>query len=458
MDSKILEKIDFSIAILSGGKSSRMGQDKSLIELNGKTMVERILEEFKDVSNDIFIITNTEEVYSFLDFQKFPDIYKNFGPLAGIHSALNHAKNQKVLVLSCDMPFVTKEFALYLLSKSDGFDVTVPIYRGSYEPLFAIYDKKIVDVIKRYLRDNERKIISFYPDVKLKKIEEEEISDFFDTALLFFNVNTPSDLEYAKQILNLRLNISPLERISVISYKEGLVEKSRIFVPCEEEVNIYVNNNFFVSSRLSPTHLIEYIKGFLFSEGLVASKSDIKNISIVNKDIFVELAYPFKKQDMVLTSGCFGGKSFRKMKKQNLPVVKSEFKVSLDVIFKRLRDFLHTNNLYRISGGIHAAALSTKDSLLFLCEDIGRHNAVDKAIGWALEKDISDAFLFVTGRVSSEMAMKAIYFGIPIIVSMTAASNVAVDFCDFSNVTLIGYAKMNSCKIYSSQERIVEVF
>jgi FdhD protein len=190
----------------------------------------------------------------------------------------------------------------------------------------------------------------------------------------------------------------------------------------------------------------------------VASKGDIKGIKIINKDIFVDLAYPFKKQDMVLTSGCFGGKSFRKMKKQNLPVIKSEFKVSLEVIFKRLRDFLHTNNLYRISGGIHAAALSTKDSLLFLCEDIGRHNAVDKAIGWALEKDISDAFLFVTGRVSSEMAMKAIYFGIPVIVSMTAASNVAVDFCDFSNVTLIGYAKMNSCKIYSNQERIMEVF
>ncbi|AEE13884.1 Molybdopterin-guanine dinucleotide biosynthesis protein A [Thermodesulfobium narugense DSM 14796] len=453
-----MEKINFSIAILAGGKSSRMGQEKSLIELNGKTMIERIVEEFSSVSDDIFIITNKEELYSFLNIEKYQDIYKDFGPLGGIHSALKHSTNQKVLVISCDMPFVDKDFAQYLFGQSTDYDVTVPVYRGSYEPLFAIYDKKIVDVIESYLEKNERKIISFYPDVKVKKIEEEEISEWFDCELLFFNVNTPSDLEYAKQILKLKLNISPLERIKVSNYKDGLFENSKVFVPCEEEIDIFVNNNFFVSSRLSPTHLTEYIKGFLFSEGVVASKDDIKDIKIINKKLFVELAYPFNKQDMILTSGCFGGKSFRRMRKQNLPKIKSDLKVSLETIFKRLRDFLHTNNLYRISGGIHAAALSTKDSLLFLCEDIGRHSAVDKAIGWALEKEISDVFLFVTGRVSSEMAMKAIYFGIPIIVSMTAASNVAIDFCNFSNVTLIGYAKMNSCKIYTNRERILEVF
>ncbi|WP_448588962.1 formate dehydrogenase accessory sulfurtransferase FdhD [Thermodesulfobium sp.] len=453
-----MEKIDLSIAILSGGKSSRMGQEKSLIELEGKTMIERIIEEFFAISDDIFLVTNRQELYSFLDVKKFPDIYKGFGPLGGIHSALKHSKNQKVLVLSCDMPFVKRDFALYLFKKSDNYDVTVPIYRGSYEPLFAIYDKKIVNIIEGYLKRNERKIISFYPDVKVNEVIEEEISNNFNCEILFFNVNTPSDFEYAKQLLKLRLSISPLERIDIISYRDGVIEKSKIFVPCEEEINIYVNNDFFISSRLSSTHLYEYIKGFLFSEGVVSSKDDIKDIKIINNDIFVELAYPFKKQDMVLTSGCFGGKSFRKMKKQNLPIVKSDLKVSLETIFKRLRDFLHTNNLYRISGGIHAAALSTKDSLLFLCEDIGRHNAVDKAIGWALDKGICDIFLIVTGRVSSEMAMKAIYFGIPIIVSMTAASNVAVDFCNFSNVTLIGYAKMNSCKIYTNRERILEVF
>ncbi|HEM56028.1 MAG TPA: formate dehydrogenase accessory sulfurtransferase FdhD [Thermodesulfobium narugense] len=453
-----MEKIKFSIAILSGGKSSRMGQEKSLVEFDGKTMIERIIEELSSISDDIFLITNKEDLYSFLNLEKFPDIYKDSGPLAGIHSALKHSKNQKVLILSCDMPFVNKNFALYLFDQSTDYDVTVPVYRGSYEPLFAIYDKKIVDVIEVHLKKNERKIISFYPDVKVKKIEEDEMSDRFDCELLFFNVNTPSDLEYARQILKLNLNISPLERIKVSNYRDGLLEESKIFVPCEEEIDIYVNNNFFVSSRLSPTHLTEYIKGFLFSEGVVASKDDIKDIKIINKKIFVELAYPFNKQEMILTSGCFGGKSFRSMKKKNLPIIKSEFRVSLETIFKRLRDFLHTNNLYRISGGIHAAALSTKDSLLFLCEDIGRHSAVDKAIGWALEKEISDVFLFVTGRVSSEMAMKAIYFGIPIIVSMTAASNVAIDFCNFSNVTLIGYAKMNSCKIYTNRQRILEVF
>lgn len=191
---------DITGVILAGGKSSRMGVDKSFLKIGNQTIIERILELMQSIFSEVIIITNTQEDYDYLNLPVFEDIYKWKGPLAGIHSALKHSSTEKNFVISCDVPLMSKEMIEYIIN----YDTDKPIVfceaAGYHQPLVGVYSKIVLDEIEIFLAKNKTGDKSFH---KFLNNAEAEIIDptslTFYKNELFFNVNRPEDFEEIKK-------------------------------------------------------------------------------------------------------------------------------------------------------------------------------------------------------------------------------------------------------------------
>jgi molybdopterin-guanine dinucleotide biosynthesis protein A len=184
--------------ILAGGRSSRMGRDKTLIHFNNETLIERTIEKISGIADEIIIASNNTAKYNLAGCVEVPDIYPGLGPLAGMHAGLKAAKYQHSFIVSSDMPFFTAELVKYLLKHREGYDAVVPNARGHWEPLCAVYSRSCITPIERCLQAGVRQVFQLYSQVKVLKIEESELKLAGDLDELFYNLNTPEDLKQLK--------------------------------------------------------------------------------------------------------------------------------------------------------------------------------------------------------------------------------------------------------------------
>lgn len=185
--------------ILAGGKSTRMGQNKAFVLINGKPMIEVVAEKVAGMFEcSPMLITNTPEVYAYLGLKMVEDIIKNKGPLAGIHAGLSYSRNQFSFIVGCDMPFLNSDLVRYMVEVKSTYDVIIPRTGDYAEPLHAVYSTHCLAPIEARLQQNERKIISFFTDVKVRYIERKEIEIFSGGLMSFQNINTQEDLKRAQ--------------------------------------------------------------------------------------------------------------------------------------------------------------------------------------------------------------------------------------------------------------------
>ncbi|NOX18383.1 MAG: molybdenum cofactor guanylyltransferase [Chlorobi bacterium] len=196
---------DITGIILAGGKSVRMGENKSLLKLNGKTAIGRTVDLMKSVFENVLIITNTPEEYSFLDLPKFKDIYEYKGPLAGIHSGLTHSKTERNFIISCDIPLMKAEMIRYIVDFKTEKPITVCRADGFIQQLAGRYSKSVLREAEEFLKENETetrapkqskrkcKVHSLLNAAGAEIINAEEL-DFYDE-YLFFNMNRKEDYE-----------------------------------------------------------------------------------------------------------------------------------------------------------------------------------------------------------------------------------------------------------------------
>ena len=194
---------DVTGIILSGGKSTRMGVNKSLLSLNGKTVIERVADLMTSVFAEVLMVTNTPEEYEFIALPKFKDIYEYKGPLAGIHSGLTHSNSEENFIISCDIPLMKREMIEYIVDYPTSKPVTVCRADGFIQQLAGRYSKSVLseaeNSLKNYeeeLRDGEQKkrkckVLSLLDKVGAEIIDAEKLS--FYEEYLFFNMNRPED-------------------------------------------------------------------------------------------------------------------------------------------------------------------------------------------------------------------------------------------------------------------------
>ena len=233
--------------------------------------------------------------------------------------------------------------------------------------------------------------------------------------------------------------------------------KTNTVVPVEAPFVLYVNRYEVVTLMCTPDKLDYLVTGFLFSEGIISSLDEIQSIDVCEKEMLAMVMLnkswsPPEKR--IATSGCGGGVSFWEDIK--VDPVKSDFSISFSEVLNLIKELNRKSELYRLSGGVHSTALSDGKSIILLAEDIGRHNTVDKVLGECLIKNISttETALLTTGRISSEIVIKAARAKIPIIISMKSPTSLGIEVADKLGITLIARVRGKKISVYTHMDRV----
>ena len=187
--------------IQAGGKSTRMGgKPKSLLELGGRRIIERVLDAVAPAVADVLIVTNTPELYGFLGVPMVADVYPDHGSLGGIFSGLAAAPGDAAFTVACDMPFLHREVARLVVSRAAEGDVVIPRVGQQLQTMHAVYGKACLAPIEARLRVGRLKIVSFFDSVRVVEIDEAAVARHRAPDVVFMNVNTPDELAHARAL------------------------------------------------------------------------------------------------------------------------------------------------------------------------------------------------------------------------------------------------------------------
>jgi len=234
----------------------------------------------------------------------------------------------------------------------------------------------------------------------------------------------------------------------------------------EKPLHLFVNNEFWATILCSPANLKEMAIGHLLSEGILKSTDEVEEVSLKEKEntCTVKLKPEVKLKDRmrlsrlharIVTSAC-GGSPYQYKRKPSK--IKSKLTARAEVVFNSVNQLNFKAEVFRKTGGVHAAAIYKADgTLVALAEDVGRHNAVDKAIGMAAlnQTDFTECFLALSGRLSGDVVFKAAKVGLPIVASLAAALSSGIETAETANLTLAGFVRGKRMNIYVAPERII---
>ncbi len=254
------------------------------------------------------------------------------------------------------------------------------------------------------------------------------------------------------------------EELEITRWEKGEAKTIRDDIVVESSLEISVRGEEVVTMLSSPADRKALAVGFLRSEGIIGGAGEVgeiilqeegKRVDVRLESERVELEEYFQRK-RALTSSC-GRASAVLERLEGVEVEEDgDSRFRPDVITGLMKQLQRRSDLFRRTGGSHTAALASNDELLYLAEDIGRHNAIDKVIGKAVMNglELSDLILLTSGRLSSEMVLKAVRSSIPIVVSRSASTTLAMRTARVSGLTMIGFVRGNRMSIYSGEERL----
>lgn len=455
--------LPLTAAVLAGGRSLRMGVDKTLLSVEGKTLVARVCDAVAEVCERTIVVTNRPEALADAGLSDDVTIIRDEiayqGPLGGLATSLDEAQTEWVLCVAADMPHLEPGIIRSLWDLRDGGDVVVPVGDKGPEPLLALYRRDACrGPAHEVLATGRRRIVALFGQVKVIEVPLEALRSADPELRSLLNVNTPSDLADARDASSV-LEKKP-RRLEVVEVSTG---RGRA-MPSELPITVHINDTEVATMQATPLHLDELAAGFLHSEGLLTDAAAITSIEADAKRGLVwvrtseSVPDDIAERQRYLTSGCGKGVTFSSVgHARGLAPIDSATTVTAEQIYGLVRQLADAANMYRDTGGMHAAGLGTAGGLITAREDVGRHNAVDKVLGraWLDGLDTSGTVCVVTGRISYEMAVKAAKAGIPVVASRSAVTDLAAELADSLGIALVGYARGGKLTVYTHPERIV---
>ena len=237
-------------------------------------------------------------------------------------------------------------------------------------------------------------------------------------------------------------------------------------VATEVPINIYVNERYLITLLATPSLQRELALGWLFDEGVLRSLEEIREVTVEGNDVTVLTKKPLGEERLrvvgvtrILTTAC--GLSINKflkvMNETGETLIRSDYRVRADEIIRMTQELDGQSRLFKSTGGTHASAIFEEGRLVAFAEDIGRHNAVDKTIGIALQSrvDFSRCVLVSSGRQPADMVLKAGRMGIPILASKASPIRSGIIAAKKTGVTLICFVRRKRMNIYTYPERVL---
>ncbi|NLK51529.1 MAG: formate dehydrogenase accessory sulfurtransferase FdhD [Syntrophomonadaceae bacterium] len=246
--------------------------------------------------------------------------------------------------------------------------------------------------------------------------------------------------------------------------REGKKEELSDCLVREFSVTIYLNEQEIVTLLCTPEYLEDLAVGFLVFEGMLRSKEELESV-IADYDqgqIWVRsrasdyIAEKTVKKRYLAAGGGKGTSFYSLIDVQNCNPINAMLRIAPEQVLAGMKELQARSELFQTTGGVHSALLASKEEVILYREDIGRHNAVDKILGHCFRQGLApgELILFTSGRLSFEMLLKVAKFGIPILVSRSAPTNLAVELAERLGVTLVGFTRGSGFNVYCHSERI----
>ena len=245
-----------------------------------------------------------------------------------------------------------------------------------------------------------------------------------------------------------------IEKIDAINFNNDRVTPTKENVVKDETVTLTINDNISRSLSAIEDSLEEFAVGYLCNENMVKSVRDIKKIEIDGPQINVEIDdRMLKTNETVLCSDSAGG---WRSKIKNVTPVNSDFQVSVHELIDRIEELKENAEIWQATGGTHVAGIVHKNEFI-VKEDVSRHVAVDKVIGYGLlhDFDLKNSYVIYSGRMPADMVIKMTRAGVPILASNAAPANSGYNIAKKGNITLVGFLRGQRCNIYNNQNRVI---
>lgn len=395
--------MEYSLLLLAGGKSARMGQNKAELLYEGKTFLEHMLDKAQELGIHKFYISGYSSSQE--EVQTVWDHYPDRGPLGGLHACMKAMDTPYCLVLPVDAPKLPPNILEALLQQHEQrTDEQVLIWEHGVrkEPLIAIYPVAMADTIENLIRERSAPVFRAidtwgYRSFRLE-MEEEQI----------INVNTP---EAYKKLLGEESDIiMEKETILLRRIRDGEIIDTKDEVALEHHLTIHLHSGDQVKVACTPTHVEELILGRRY----------------LLEDL-MQKEYPVQPKEALDS-------------------------VETQLLFRVTEElFENPGDLFQSTGCAHSCALVTDGKIQCYMEDIGRHNALDKVIGYALKNGIpiGKSIVFSSGRISQDYLEKVIKAGFKIVVSRAAVTASAVALARREGITMLGFVRRNAGNIYN---------
>jgi FdhD protein len=238
-------------------------------------------------------------------------------------------------------------------------------------------------------------------------------------------------------------------------------------VVMEVPLAVFVNGRHALTAMISPSGLEEFVTGFLYTEKIISKLEDLESLRIeeqggkmegtntsgLSANVLTKNPFSIMLSGKTVLSGCGGDTSY--LDADRLPKIQSDLVLKPSTITHIMKDTL-ASELHAMTGGVHIVGLFGPEGTICIMEDIGRHNALDKVIGYGLKHgvDFSRTAVASSGRLSSEMVRKCLIANIPIIASRGATTTLAVRLGEQSGLTILGFVRGRKMNIYTGAERI----
>jgi molybdopterin-guanine dinucleotide biosynthesis protein A len=185
--------------VLAGGASRRMGRDKAFLQLDGTPLIQVVVERLAQVCEEVLVVAGEPHAYAGLGARPVEDRFRGVGVLGGIHAGLDAAAHPLALIVGCDMPFLSPRLLRAFGAWAVGYDVAVYRHQGYVEPLHGAYRRTCLPAVEAAIRAGRRRIISFFPQVRVRYVTPEAVTAIDPQARSFRNVNTPEEWRAARE-------------------------------------------------------------------------------------------------------------------------------------------------------------------------------------------------------------------------------------------------------------------